>query len=89
MSSSPAASPFTRVGSSWSWIQRMDAPSGAREGSTAHGWPQTIVASAGRSPRSASFTARETPSSPGVRWTIAVFAKRSSPTHFGASLSAI
>ena len=40
-------------------------PSGARDGSSAHGWPQTIVASAGSRPRSASLTARETPSSPG------------------------
>ena len=64
-SSSPAASPLTRpAGSSCSWIQMIHEPSGARDGSTAIGWPQTIVASAGRRPRSASFTARETPSSP-------------------------
>ena len=75
-SSSPAASPSTRpAGSSWSWIQTIHFPSGARDGSTAHGWPATIVASAGRSPRSASFTARETPSSPGVTWTIAVLSE--------------
>ena len=36
------------------------------------GWPATMVASAGSSPRSASLTARETPSSPGVTCTIAV-----------------
>ena len=41
-------------------------------GSIESGCPTTTVASAGSSPRSASFTARETPSSPGVRWTIAV-----------------
>ena len=69
---SPAASPLTCHGSSWSWIQSMPLPSGARLGSIVSGWPQTIVASAGSSPRSASFTARETPSRPGVRWTIAV-----------------
>ena len=75
---SPAASPLTRpAGSSWSWIQMIDLPSGAREGSSATGCPQTIVASAGSSPRSASFTARETPSRPGVTWTIGQRARRS------------
>ncbi len=49
---SPAASPFGRDGISWSWIQRIHAPSGARDGSTAIGWPTTTVASAGSSPRS-------------------------------------
>jgi len=61
---------------------------GGRDGSIVRGWPTTTVASAGRSPRSASFTARETPSSPGVRWTIAVLASRSSPSHLGGSESA-
>ena len=62
----------------------------SRDGSTAHGCPATIVASAGRSPRSASFTARETPSSPGVTWTIAVRARRSAsgPFQRGGSSSA-
>ena len=64
-SSSPAASPAGRDGTSWSWIQRIQLPSGAREGSTAIGWPTTIVASAGNRPRSASLTARETPFRPG------------------------
>ena len=88
---SPAASPRTGpAGSSWSWIQTIHLPSGARDGSTAHGWPATIVASAGRRPRSASFTARETPSSPGVTWTIAVRASRSAsgPFQRGGSSSA-
>ena len=67
-SSSPAASPFGRGGSSWSCTQITHEPSGAREGSTAIGWPSAIVASAGSRPRSASLTARETPSRPGVRW---------------------
>ena len=87
-SSSPAASPLIRQGSSWSWIQRRPRPSGARDGSSVSGWPTTTVASAGSSPRSASFTARDTPSSPGVRWTIAVPASRSSPSHRGGSESA-
>ena len=87
-SSSPAASPFTCQGSSWSWIQSRPAPSGARDGSMVSGWPTTTVASTGRSPRSASLTARETPSSPGVRWTIAVSASRSSPSQRGGSESA-
>ena len=65
----------SEAGSSCSWIQTIQEPSGARDGSTAMGWPQTIVASAGRSPRSASLTARETPSRPGVTWTIAVRAE--------------
>ena len=43
------------------------SPAGARESSTASGCPTTTVASAGSKPRSASLTARETPSSPGVR----------------------
>ena len=34
-SSSPAASPFGRDGSSWSWSHRIHEPSGARDGSTA------------------------------------------------------
>ena len=38
------------AGSSWSWIQSTDFPSGARDGSSAAGWPQTIVASAGSKP---------------------------------------
>ncbi len=75
---SPAASPLTRpAGSSCSWIQRIDLPSGAREGSSATGCPQTIVASSGSSPRSASLTARETPSRPGVTCTIGQRASRS------------
>ena len=53
----PAASPFSTRGSSCSWIQRIPFPSGARDGSTVSGWPTTTVASAGSSPRSASFTA--------------------------------
>ena len=64
-------------GSSCSWIQRIARPAGARLGSTAQGWPTTIVASAGSRPRSASLTARETPSSPGVTCTMAVRASRS------------
>ena len=68
VSSSPAASPFGRGGSSCSWTQSTHEPSGAREGSTAIGCPSAIVASAGSRPRSASLTARETPSRPGVRW---------------------
>src|SRR5918996_456047 len=44
---------------------------------------------AGRSPRSASLTARETPSSPGVTWTIAVRPRRSSPVQRGGSESAM
>ena len=84
-SSWPAASPLTGpAGSSWSWIQTIHLPSGARDGSTAHGWPVTIVASEGNSPRSASFTARETPSSPGVTWTIAVRPSRSASGPFPA-----
>ncbi len=63
-------------------------PSGARLGSIVSGWPQTIVASAGRRPRSASLTARDTPSSPGVTWTIAVPPSRSSPVQRGGSESA-
>ena len=65
-------------------------PAGARLGSTAHGCPTTIVASAGSRPRSASLTARETPSSPGVTCTIAVLPSRSASldAHTGGSLSA-
>ena len=68
----------------------IDFPSGAREGSSATGWPQTIVASAGSSPRSASLTARETPSRPGVTWTIGQRASRSASLPFqrGGSSSA-
>ena len=43
----------------------MPFPSGARDASIVSGCPTTIVASAGSSPRSASLTARETPSRPG------------------------
>ena len=64
---SPAASPFGLGGSSCSCTQSTQEPSGAREGSTVIGWPSAIVASAGSRPRSASLTARETPSRPGVR----------------------
>ena len=49
-SSSPAASPLTRHGSSWSWIQRMPLPSGAREGRSSAAGRTTIVASAGSRP---------------------------------------
>ena len=49
------------------------------------GCPTTTVASVGSKPRSASLTARETPSSPGVRWTIAVLSRRSSPSQRGGS----
>src|SRR5581483_8027747 len=87
-SSSPPASPLMRHGSSCSWIQRSPLPSGARSGSIVSGWPTTIVASAGRRPRSASLTARETPSSPGVTWTIAVSFRRSSPSQRAGSESA-
>ena len=66
----------------------MPLPSGAREGSIVSGCPATTVASAGSKPRSASLTARETPSSPGVRCTIAVPPSRSSPSHCGGSESA-
>ena len=75
-------------GSSCSWIQSSPAPSGARLGSIVSGWPTTTVASAGSSPRSASLTARETPSRPGVRCTIAVCPSRSSPSQRGGSDSA-
>ena len=88
-SSSPAASPFGVGGSSCSWTQITHEPSGAREGSTVIGWPSTIVASAGSRPRSASLTARETPSRPGVRWTIGVRASRSSPRQRGGSFMAM
>ena len=82
-SSSPAASPLTRpAGSSCSWIQRIDLPAGARAGSSAHGWPHTIVASAGSSPRSASLTARDTASRPGVTCTIGARASRSASAPF-------
>ena len=89
VSSSPAASPFGRGGSSWSWTQITHEPSGARDGSTAIGWPSAIVASAGRRPRSASLTARETPSRPGVRWSSGVRASRSSPCQRGSSFIAM
>ena len=62
-------------------------PARARGPSSAAG-PTTTVASAGSRPRSASLTARETPSSPGVRCTIAVPPSRSSPSHRGGSESA-
>ena len=89
VSSSPAASPFNRCGSSWSCTQITQEPSGAREGSTAIGWPSAIVASAGSRPRSASLTARETPSRPGVRWSSGVRASRSSPRQLGSSFIAM
>jgi hypothetical protein len=71
-----------------SWIHSRPFPSGARESSIVSGCPTTTVASAGKRPRSASFTARETPSRPGVRWTIAVPVSLSSPSQRGGSESA-
>src|ERR1700733_13340974 len=64
----PPASPLMKRGASGNCSQRMDAPGGQRLPSSAAGWPTQIVGTAGSMPRSASFAAFDTPSSPGVRW---------------------
>ncbi len=49
------------------WIQRIALPSGAREGSSAAGWPTQSVGTSGRSPRVASLCDFDTASTPSVR----------------------
>ena len=75
-------------GASGSCSHRIALPSGAREGSKAVGWPRQIVGSAGSMPRSASFTAFDTPSSPGVRCSSATLPSSGS-RHCGGSLQRI